>query len=69
MKFPKWVAEQVKKSGKSKTKVLKEFSVKCGVSLMTLQTAERGGLLRHYEKAKQVSKGTRGAVTVEELCE
>lgn len=68
MKFQKWVAQQVEKTGLSKTRVLKELSTKCGVSLITLQTAERGGVLRNYEKAQQVSKGTKGAVSAEELC-
>lgn len=69
MKLSEWVAAKAKKTKKTKTAILKELATVSGVSLLTLQIAERGAPLSRYPKAKSISEATKGAVTIEDLCE
>ncbi len=70
MTFADWVAKELKKvPDLSKTRFLREFGKKVKVSLVTLQVAERGGKIRRYDKAKAVSEGTGGKVSVYDLCD
>lgn len=67
MTLNKYIQQEVKRQSKSKTALLKELSQKTGVSLLTLQRAERGELLKLYPKAKLISDATGGAVKPSEL--
>lgn len=75
MKFSKYVEQELKKLNSkgeqkyTKTQYLTEFAERSGVSLLTLQNIDRGSKLVNYNKAKDVSKATKGAVTVKDLCE
>jgi len=69
MKLAVWVEMEMKSSGLSKTAVLRALSEKSGVSLLTLQGVERGGVLVLYPKAKAVSEATGGKVKPVELVE
>lgn len=48
---------------------VREFAAKNGVSYTTVKACRRGMKLKMYNIAKKISDGTRGQVTVEELCE
>ena len=69
MKLSEYVAKEVKRLGTNKTTILKGLAKKSGVSLLTLQGAERGATMRMYDKAKAVSDATDGKVKVADLCE
>jgi hypothetical protein len=69
VKLSEYVAKEAKRVGTNKTTILKELAQKSGVSLLTLQTAERGATMRMYDKAKAVSDATDGKVKVSDLCE
>lgn len=67
MKLHTYVAREVKNTGQNKTNILKGISKASGVSLLTLQSVERGSTLELFSKAKAVSEATDGQVTVLEL--
>lgn len=69
MKFPDYVAAQVKKQQITKTKFLHNFAAESGVAFATLTSLARGLKMVRYDKAKQVSDATGNKVTVKELCE
>ena len=70
MKLAIWVQKEMKRTGAEfKTTVLKALAEKSKVNILTVQLVERGGQLKNYEKAQQVSKATGGKVSVKELCE
>jgi hypothetical protein len=63
------VTLEIEKTGKNKTAVLKDLAKTSGVSLLTLQSVEKGATLRLYDKAKAISQATKGVVSVDELCD
>ncbi len=69
MTLSEYVELEVKRTDKNKTAVLRDLAKVSGVSLLTLQGAERGATMRRYDKAQAVSQATGGKVTVKELCE
>lgn len=69
MTFHDWVIKEAKKQKQSKTAFMRALAKKCSVSYPTLRLLERGGNISMYDKAKVISAATRGAVSVQELCE
>lgn len=69
MKFPDYVALQVKKQGTNKTQFLKDFANQSGIAYVTLTSLSRGAKMVRYDKAKQVSDATGNKVSIKELCE
>jgi len=68
MRFKEWVKRE-RGDKMSRTAFLSGFSKKTGVSLQTLQFVVKGGLMSLYPKAKAISDGTDGEVSIAELCE
>lgn len=69
MKFPDYVAAQVKKQQVTKTQFMRDFAKASGVAFATITSLSRGLKMVRYDKAKQVSDATGNKVTVKELCE
>lgn len=69
MRLNTFVAREVERLGTNRTAVLKDLAKKAKVSLLTLQSVERGAMMRLFDKAKSVSEATGGEVTIMELCD
>jgi transcriptional regulator with XRE-family HTH domain len=66
MKLNEWIDSRLKTTRHA---AYAELAEKSGISVQTIANIDRGMRLNTYSRAKAISDATKGAVTVEELCE